>query len=294
VRAWAVAGTALAAGAAIFLAITRDGDERPGPDPAPLESSVGASGTEARPSSFARRTIPAAELRAFRSAGEQLGLDWAVLAAAAAVERGGGRLPPEDRALGLAYRLQGLGAPDDYTLALEQTLGAAGARRALALAERYRQVDSPRSTAGPLELPVAGDVLAAYGQQYGLLHDGIDVAAPTGTPIRAAASGVVLSTGFSSVYGEYTCLLHEFEPALRGQTELTTCYGNQSGYRVAPGDRVESGDQIGTVGCTGPCLRPHLHFQARLGRSSVAPTTDPERFLAPGVEIEAGRPLDAG
>jgi murein DD-endopeptidase MepM/ murein hydrolase activator NlpD len=127
-----------------------------------------------------------------------------------------------------------------------------------------------------------------------LLHDGVDVAAPSGEPVRAAAAGVTLSAGFSGVYGEYSCVLHRLANPGGGERELTTCYGNQSAYETRPGERVHAGQVIGRVGCSGPCLRPHLHFQVRLGNSPSSPTADPARFLDPGVRIEAGRPLESG
>lgn len=295
-RTWLAAGALLAAGAAIWLLAFRDGG--PESSPAQSESTGGAevSAPASAPSRYARRVIPPADLRTYREIGQELGLDWAVLAAVDRLERHPPGLPARDRILGVGYGVRGHGGAADSQIALEQYGGSrAYARRALALADRFRAVTAlPKPTRGPLQLPVDGSVLAAYGQQYGLLHDGIDVAAATGDEVWAAADGITLSTGFSSIYGEYTCVLHRFRPPLDGEEEFTTCYGNQSEYETAPGDRVRAGETIGRVGCSGPCLRPHLHFQVRLGRSAAAPTADPERFLAPGTEVEAGRPLEAG
>jgi murein DD-endopeptidase MepM/ murein hydrolase activator NlpD len=62
---------------------------------------------------------------------------------------------------------------------------------------------------------------------------------------------------------------------------------------VAPGDVVRQGEEIGAVGCSGPCLRPHVHFRVLLGTGEAAPATDPAPFLVPAADADVpGRPLE--
>lgn len=95
------------------------------------------------------------------------------------------------------------------------------------------------------------------------MHEGIDIAAPGGTPIRAAASGRVILAAYTGGYGNYTCLDH-------GQG-LSTCYAHQSGYAVSQGDSVSQGQVIGYVGNTGASFGDHLHFEVRVGGQAVDP-----------------------
>lgn len=149
----------------------------------------------------------------------------------------------------------------------------------------------PRAS-GKLRMPTRGPVIAAYGRRLGILHDGIDIDAPTGRPIHAAADGLVVSAGTHSVFGLYTCVLHRFAPPLDGERRLTTCYGNQSRHATEPGAVVGRGEVIGYVGCTGTCLRPGVHFQVRLGSGPSSPVTDPAPFLADPGRIGRGAPLE--
>lgn len=102
-------------------------------------------------------------------------------------------------------------------------------------------------------------VTATYGQ-YGLwssYHTGLDFAAPSGTPIRAIANGVITEVGYDGAYGNKTVL------TLEDGTELWFCH--QSSYGVAEGDTVRGGDVIGYVGTTGNVTGPHLHLEVRPG-----------------------------
>jgi murein DD-endopeptidase MepM/ murein hydrolase activator NlpD len=277
----------------LLFGLTDDEDNGSAP---PAAQQASSEAVEARPSAFAREALAPATLRLYVQTGRELGLDWSVLAAVDQIEGSIGPAQEAERVSAIGYSLQALGAPDDYRLALEARGGAPGyEQQVLRLADRYRAVGGakPSPASGPLRLPVKGPIIAGYGQRLGVLHDGIDIDARTGTPIRSPAPGLVLSTGTHSIFGQYSCVLHEFEPPLLRNRRITTCYGNQSRYAVAPGDTVEAGDTIGYVGCTGTCLRPHVHFQVRLGSGQTAPVTDPDPFLASAPrEIGPGRPLE--
>lgn len=128
-------------------------------------------------------------------------------------------------------------------------------------------------TTDGLVMPVAGRVGSGYGNRVHpitgehRLHAGVDIAAPEGTPIVAAADGVVTFAGRRGGYG----LLVEVEHA----DGSTTRYAHQSRIAVSVGDRVTAGARLGDVGSTGMSTGPHLHFELRVDGSPV----DPEPHL---------------
>ena len=111
--------------------------------------------------------------------------------------------------------------------------------------------------------PVNGPVVSPFGQRWGRLHAGVDIAVPAGTPIRAAASGTVAMAGWMGGYGQYTCIQHG--------GGVATCYAHQSSIGVGTGASVKQGQVIGSVGCTGHCFGDHLHFEVRVNGSPVDP-----------------------
>lgn len=145
------------------------------------------------------------------------------------------------------------------------------------LAAQLGETASAPLPAGPIQYgsgqfiwPVSGPVVSTFGMRWGRMHEGIDIAVPAGTPIRAAASGTVIllqSEAESGGYGNFTCLDHG--------GGLQTCYAHQSSFAVGSGQSVSQGDIIGYVGCTGHCFGDHLHFEVRI---SGAPT-DPLGYL---------------
>lgn len=108
-----------------------------------------------------------------------------------------------------------------------------------------------------------GAFTSPFGQRWGRLHAGIDIAAPAGTPIRAADSGQVMIAGWMGGYGNYTCVQHT--------SSLSTCYAHQSSIGVSVGQGVRQSQVIGTVGNTGNSFGDHLHFEVRVGGSPVDP-----------------------
>ncbi|MCX7863620.1 MAG: M23 family metallopeptidase [Novosphingobium sp.] len=95
------------------------------------------------------------------------------------------------------------------------------------------------------------------------LHKGIDLAAPTGTPILAAADGIVSRADWFSSYGLFVSIEHG--------GEIQTRYGHMSRLNVAEGQRVRKGDVIGFVGSTGRSTGPHLHYEVRIANEAVDP-----------------------
>lgn len=94
-------------------------------------------------------------------------------------------------------------------------------------------------------------------------HKGVDLAAPTGTPIYATADGIVSKAERFSTYGLYVSIEHG--------ANLQTRFAHMSRIAVANGERVKKGDIIGYVGSTGRSTGPHLHYEVRIGKEAVNP-----------------------
>ena len=129
--------------------------------------------------------------------------------------------------------------------------------------------------------PTAYSFEAAYAG-FPHFHTGIDLAVPLGTPVFAAADGVVLlaqpmtdGTGDLIGYGNYIVIQHE--------TGLKTLYGHLLAFGVKVGDVVKRGQLIGLVGSTGNSTGPHTHFEVRIENSPV----DPLQML-PGLAPNSG------
>ena len=118
-------------------------------------------------------------------------------------------------------------------------------------------------SASGLIYPVNGVFTSPFGMRDGSMHEGIDIAAPEGTPIMAAASGTVVSAGPAGGYGNYTCIQHS--------GGLSTCYAHQSSIATSAGASVSQGEVIGAVGNTGHSFGAHLHFETRVNGSAVDP-----------------------
>jgi murein DD-endopeptidase MepM/ murein hydrolase activator NlpD len=94
-------------------------------------------------------------------------------------------------------------------------------------------------------------------------HSGVDLAAPTGSPVYATGPGMVVSAGWNGGYGLYVEIEH-------GGTQSR--YGHLSALAVSAGQMVPTGMVIGYVGATGQATGPHLHYEIRIGGAAVDPT----------------------
>ena len=121
---------------------------------------------------------------------------------------------------------------------------------------------APRQGSGGLIWPVNGPITSGFGQRWGRLHAGVDIGAPSGTPIRAAQAGNVVIASPTGGYGNYVCIQH---------SSISTCYAHLSAFATSAGASVSQGQLIGYVGCTGNCFGDHLHFEVRIGGSPVDP-----------------------
>lgn len=111
--------------------------------------------------------------------------------------------------------------------------------------------------------PGVGRLTSSYGRRWGRLHAGIDLAAGTGSPIRAAAAGTVLSARTESGYGR--CIRIEHADG------TVTVYAHNSALLVAAGERVEAGQLIAREGATGRVTGPHTHFEVRVNGTPINP-----------------------
>jgi len=143
--------------------------------------------------------------------------------------------------------------------ALQQVSASLGAQIRAAQA---RNSDVTPSAAG-LIWPVQGPITSPFGWRWGRMHQGIDIGAATGTPIRAAAAGRVIYCGWEEGYGNLI--------VLDNGGDLATAYAHQSALAVSCGQDVSQGEVIGYVGCTGHCTGPHLHFEVRVNGNPVDP-----------------------
>lgn len=103
--------------------------------------------------------------------------------------------------------------------------------------------------------PVKGVISSRYGLRWGRKHEGIDIAAKSGTPIVAAKSGRVIFSGRLGGYGNVVILRHT--------RDYETVYAHNRKNRVKKGQKVTEGQKIAEVGSTGRSTGPHLHFEVR-------------------------------
>ena len=153
----------------------------------------------------------------------------------------------------------GLGVAAD--LALSGGMEDAGVRRSITEAEaqvRLGELAASRAARAPKTvLPTEGRLTTCFCMRWGQMHYGLDLAAPLGTPIYAAADGVVLKAGRVSGFGNAVYIQDA-----DGNVHI---YGHMRYYDVAAGDIVHAGDQIAKVGNEGYSTGPHLHWQIHRG-----------------------------
>ncbi|MDD2573294.1 MAG: M23 family metallopeptidase [Bacillota bacterium] len=112
---------------------------------------------------------------------------------------------------------------------------------------------------GPMTMPVQGEITSGYGIRTHPVfkveskHEGIDIAASAGEPVKAALSGVVVEAGPHPEFGNVVVIEHS--------TDLKTLYGHLDQIRVEESQEVSRGDTIGTIGSTGLSTGAHLHFE---------------------------------
>jgi murein DD-endopeptidase MepM/ murein hydrolase activator NlpD len=121
----------------------------------------------------------------------------------------------------------------------------------------------PPSGNGLLAWPVSGPVTSGFGPRWGQMHEGIDIAVALGTPVRAAAAGTVIYTGWLGGYGNLVVVDHG--------GGLSTAYAHNSSIAASVGQTVAAGQVISYSGSTGHSSGPHVHFEVRVNGSAVDP-----------------------
>ncbi|OGQ21789.1 MAG: hypothetical protein A3I05_09470 [Deltaproteobacteria bacterium RIFCSPLOWO2_02_FULL_44_10] len=123
---------------------------------------------------------------------------------------------------------------------------------------------------GPIEVyhgrfiwPVGGTVTSGFGMRNGRKHEGIDIAASSGTPIKAADAGRVAFAGKMRGYGNLVLIRHD--------DAFITAYAHNTKNSVKKGELVKTGEIIATVGRTGRATAPNLHFEVRQGQQARNP-----------------------
>jgi murein DD-endopeptidase MepM/ murein hydrolase activator NlpD len=140
-------------------------------------------------------------------------------------------------------------------------------------ARRAEGIVGPESAPGVLNWPVSGTITSPFGYRRNPFgggmefHQGLDIAAPMGTTVTAAASGTVLSAGWYGGYGNFILI--------DNHGGLATGYAHLSQIFVSVGQDVQKGQAIGAVGSTGASTGPHLHFEVRINGKPV----DPAQYL---------------
>jgi septal ring factor EnvC (AmiA/AmiB activator) len=194
-----------------------------------------------------------------------------------------------ERALVLAgseEALQGLEAQERHlesesreiaALARAASQAEAGARAARAAAAASRSAQpaaaqpastggsepAPASAGGGWTWPARGPVTSEYGRRWGRMHEGIDIGAPTGAAVVAARPGRVTFAGTMGGYGNLVLVDHG--------GGIVTAYAHLSAFAVSNGAQVGGGQRLGSIGCTGSCTGPHLHFEVRVNGSARNP-----------------------
>jgi murein DD-endopeptidase MepM/ murein hydrolase activator NlpD len=146
-------------------------------------------------------------------------------------------------------------------------------RRSAALAEKIRAAQGPSAagaaagggspSAAGFIWPASGSITSGFGPRWGRMHEGIDIAGGSGSPIRAAASGTVILAGWSGGYGNLVVIDHG--------GGISTAYGHNSSLAVSVGQHVSQGQTIAGMGTTGHSTGVHCHFEVRVNGGAVNP-----------------------
>ena len=195
-------------------------------------------------------------------------------------------LGPRDR----AQQVLGIGGPDELGI---QNLASMGEKKQEeALKEMHQELTQLKGAASKQEAsiqmlieyfedkrslyastpsvwPVRGWVTSHFGVRTSpfsgiqKFHEGMDIAAQTGTPVMAPADGVVVKAGFGTGYGNLVEISHGYG--------MKTIYGHNSRLNVKAGQRVKRGDVISYVGDTGSSTGPHLHYEVKVNGLPINP-----------------------
>ncbi|MBW4488046.1 MAG: M23 family metallopeptidase [Trichocoleus desertorum ATA4-8-CV12] len=181
--------------------------------------------------------------------------------------------------LAIGLRTPAIATPQNYRIQVTTSNSAPGLIRLIQVAvpsppiATYSSSSSNHNFAWPTDSsiqagyiwPVKGVVTSGFGPRWGRMHNGIDIAGPVGTPIQAAAAGVVISSGWNE--GGYGNLVKIQHP-----NGSVTLYAHNQKNLVRSGQQVQQGQIIAELGSTGNSTGPHCHFEIRpQGQTAVNP-----------------------
>ena len=152
----------------------------------------------------------------------------------------------------------------------EQEQREASAAAAAPPAEPTRRASTGAASSSGYVWPICAPVTSEYGRRWGRMHEGIDLGAPTGTPIGASKAGTVIYAGWRGGYGQMVLISHG--------DGVVTAYAHMSRVGTSNGASVSAGATIGYVGSTGNSTGPHLHLETRVNGAAV----NPRQYLAGG------------
>lgn len=130
-------------------------------------------------------------------------------------------------------------------------------------AQAVSSVPTGTASASGFVWPVQGVITSPYGWRWGRMHEGIDIAVPSGTPVVAAAAGSVIVAGWMGGYGNLVVVDHG--------NGVATAYAHNSGVTVGVGQSVAQGQLVAYAGSTGNSTGSHVHFEVRVNGSAVDP-----------------------
>lgn len=139
------------------------------------------------------------------------------------------------------------------------------------------------ANAQPSTWPIIGRLEGGFGDRIdpfsgeGAHHTGVDIIAPTGTPVRATGDGLISHAEWSGGYGRLVIVDHG--------NGMHTYYAHLSKINVLPGQEIRQGEVLGLVGSSGRVTAPHLHYEVRVGSTPV----NPVRYLKRPAVLEVAK-----
>jgi murein DD-endopeptidase MepM/ murein hydrolase activator NlpD len=151
----------------------------------------------------------------------------------------------------------------DHMRSLQAQSAELGARIRSAQSSVIVPGPTGQASAAGFVWPVHGVLTSSFGWRWGRMHEGIDLAVPTGTPVVAAAAGTVIVAGWLGGYGNLVVVDHG--------NGFSTAYGHNTSVAVGFGQSVAQGQLVAYSGNTGHSTGPHVHFEVRINGSPVDP-----------------------
>lgn len=153
------------------------------------------------------------------------------------------------------------------TVTVAKNANASSKAKASGTVNTSTKISGGKATLGiSLIRPVSGTITSRFGVRSNIRsssHTGLDIAAPTGTPVKAASSGTVTFSGWKGSYGYMIVISHG--------NGVQTYYGHCSKLYAKNGQKVSQGDVVASVGSTGNSTGPHLHLEIRVNGTAYNP-----------------------